>query len=65
MKLWTYLGKNVRIELKNGQKFIGIVDDYDDEIDSDRGEDFIYLEVGMEILFGFYESEIKSVEVID
>ncbi|HEC2156207.1 LSM domain protein [Staphylococcus delphini] len=65
MKLWTYLGKNVRIELKNGQKFIGIVDDYDDEIDSDRGEDFIYLEVGMEILFGFYESEIKSIEVID
>ncbi|HEC2174075.1 LSM domain protein [Staphylococcus delphini] len=65
MKLWTYLGKNVRIELKNGKKFIGIVDDYDDEIDSDRGEDFIYLEVGMEILFGFYESEIKSIEVLD
>ncbi|EGQ2886231.1 LSM domain protein [Staphylococcus pseudintermedius] len=65
MKLWTYVGKNVRIELATGEKLIGKVDDYDDAIDSDRGEDFIYLEVGMEILFGFYESEIKLIEIID
>ncbi|HDP4629149.1 TPA: LSM domain protein, partial [Staphylococcus aureus] len=31
MKLWTYIGKKVLIELTNGQKFIGEVTNYDDE----------------------------------
>ncbi|PCF50739.1 LSM domain protein [Staphylococcus delphini] len=65
MKLWTYVRKKVMIETIDGQQFTGKVTSYDDEIDSDRGEDFIYLDVGMTVLFGFYESEIKSIEVLD
>ncbi|HEC2153312.1 LSM domain protein [Staphylococcus delphini] len=65
MKLWTYVRKKVMIETIDGQQFTGKVTSYDDEIDSDRGEDFIYLDVGMTVLFGFYESRIKSIEIID
>lgn len=65
MKLWTYVRKKVMIETIDGQQFTGKVTSYDDEIDSDRGEDFIYLDVGMTVLFGFYESRIKSIEVLD
>lgn len=65
MKLWTYVRKKVMIETIDGQQFTGKVTSYDDEIDSDRGEDFIYLDVGMTVLFGFYESQIKSIEVLD
>ncbi|WP_398574939.1 hypothetical protein [Staphylococcus delphini] len=42
MKLWTYVGGNAIVELKNGQQFIYIVDDYDDEIANNCGEDSIY-----------------------
>ncbi|TXN92971.1 LSM domain protein, partial [Staphylococcus aureus] len=38
MKLWTYIGEKVLIELTNGQKFIGEVTNYDDEIDNESGE---------------------------
>ncbi|PCF35317.1 LSM domain protein [Staphylococcus delphini] len=65
MELWTYVRKKVMIETIDGQQFTGKVTSYDDEIDSDRGEDFIYLDVGMTVLFGFYESRIKSIEIID
>ncbi|MDE9800075.1 LSM domain protein [Staphylococcus delphini] len=65
MKLWTYVRKKVMIETIDGQQFTGKVTSYDDEIDSDRGEEFIYLDVGMTVLFGFYESRIKSIEIID
>ncbi|HDK5683298.1 TPA: LSM domain protein, partial [Staphylococcus pseudintermedius] len=47
MKLWTYVGKNVRIELKNGQQFTGKADDYDDEMDNESGEDSINLYDGI------------------
>ncbi|HEC2156208.1 TPA: LSM domain protein [Staphylococcus delphini] len=65
MKLWTYVGKNVRIELKNGVTFTGYAFGYDDEIDNESGEDFIYLDIGMETLLCFNESRIKSIEVLD
>ncbi|UXS22703.1 LSM domain protein [Staphylococcus delphini] len=65
MKLWTYVGKNVRIELKNGVTFTGYAFGYDDEVANDNGEDCIYLDVGMELLYEFRESEIKSIEIID
>ncbi|WP_086427541.1 LSM domain protein [Staphylococcus cornubiensis] len=64
MKLWTYVGKNVRIELKNGQQFIGKADDYDDEIANNSGEDSIYLDTGKQI-YEFDESQIKSIEILD
>ncbi|QKN86237.1 hypothetical protein pSpS_58 [Staphylococcus virus pSp_SNUABM-S] len=42
MKLWTYVGKNVRIELKNGQQFTGKADEgYDEKMDNESGEDSI------------------------
>ncbi|EGQ2871357.1 LSM domain-containing protein [Staphylococcus pseudintermedius] len=65
MKLWTYVDKNVRVILKNGKEFNGCVSGYDDEVANDNGEDCIYLDVGMELLYEFRESEIKSIEVLD
>ncbi|NBK47967.1 LSM domain protein [Staphylococcus delphini] len=64
MKLWTYVEKNVRVELKNGQQFIGIVDDYDDEIANNCGEESIYIDDGIQI-YDLYKSQIKSIEVLD
>ncbi|QHW36648.1 LSM domain protein [Staphylococcus ursi] len=64
MKLWTYVGKNVRIELTDGQLFIGKATDYDDEMDNESGEDSINLYDGI-CLYDFNESEIKSIEIID
>ncbi|EGQ2807188.1 LSM domain protein, partial [Staphylococcus pseudintermedius] len=55
MKLWTYVGKNVLIELKNGQQFVGKADDYDDEIANNRGEESIYLDDGIQI-YDIYKS---------
>ncbi|HCW8594266.1 LSM domain protein [Staphylococcus aureus] len=55
MKLWTYIGKKVLIELTNGQKFIGEVTNYDDEIDNESGEDSIHLDDGID-LYDFDES---------
>ncbi|HDK5700322.1 TPA: LSM domain protein [Staphylococcus pseudintermedius] len=65
MKLWTYVGKKVKIELTNGKIFIGRAAGYDDEVANDNGQDCIYLDVGMELLYEFRESEIKSIEVLD
>lgn len=64
MELWTYIGKNVLIELCNGQRFIGKVTNYDDEVDNESGEDSIHLDDG-ELLYDFDESEIKEIKVID
>nr|WP_263313794.1 LSM domain protein [Mammaliicoccus sp. Marseille-Q6498] len=64
MKLWTYVGKNVRIELKNGQQFIGKADDYDDDTANNSGEESIYIESGKQI-YDLYKSQIKSIEIID
>ncbi|EHT3700346.1 LSM domain protein [Staphylococcus pseudintermedius] len=57
-------GKNVLIELKNGQQFVGKADDYDDEIANNRGEESIYLDDGIQI-YDIYKSQIKSIEVLD
>lgn len=64
MQLWTYIGKNVRIELKNGKIFIGRAAGYDDEMDNESGEDSIHLDTGV-ILYDFDESEIKSIEILE
>ncbi|PWZ35023.1 LSM domain protein, partial [Staphylococcus pseudintermedius] len=47
------------------KEFNGRVSGYDDEVANDNGEDCIYLDVGMELLYEFRESEIKSIEVLD
>ncbi|MFF7090633.1 MULTISPECIES: hypothetical protein [Streptomyces] len=64
MKLWSYLGENVLIELTNGQQFIGKVTNYDDEVDNESGEDSIHLDDG-KLLYDFDESEIKYIKIID
>ena len=64
MKLWTYVGKKVRIELTNGNQFIGEVTNYDDEVVNDSGEPSINLDTGIQI-YDFDESEIKSIEILD
>lgn len=64
MKLWTYVGKKVRIELTNGKQFIGEVTDYDDEIVNNSGESSIHLATGFQ-LYDFDESKIKSIETLD
>ncbi|MBJ8267076.1 LSM domain protein [Staphylococcus pseudintermedius] len=64
MKLWTYVGKKVKIELTNGKIFIGRAVGYDDEMDNESGEDSIHLDSG-KLLYDFDESEIKSIEVLD
>ncbi|EEE49440.1 LSM domain protein [Staphylococcus haemolyticus] len=64
MKLWSYIGENVLIELTNGQQFIGKVTNYDDEVDNESGEDSIHLDDG-KLLYDFDESEIKYIKIID
>jgi len=57
MKLWTYVGKKVKIVLKDGQTITGMALDWNDS--EDVGEDEI--SVG----FQYYgESKIKTIEVI-
>ena len=63
MKLWSYIGENVLIELTNGQQFIGKVTNYD-EVDNESGEDSIHLDDG-KLLYDFDESEIKYIKIID
>ncbi|MFW3590614.1 LSM domain protein [Staphylococcus caprae] len=64
MKLWSYIGENVLIELTNGQQFIGKVTNYDDEVDNESGEDSIHLDDG-KLLYDFDKSEIKYIKIID
>lgn len=64
MKLWTYVGKKVRIELNNGKIFTGRATGYDDEMDNESGEDSIHLDSG-KLLYDFDESQIKSIEILD
>ncbi|UXU83105.1 LSM domain protein [Mammaliicoccus sciuri] len=63
MKLWTYIGKKVRIELTNGNQFIGEVTNYDDEVVNDSGEPSIHFATES-YLYDFDESEIKSIEIL-
>ncbi|HGH0727031.1 LSM domain protein [Staphylococcus pseudintermedius] len=65
MKLWTYVGKNVRIELTDGQLFTGYAFGYDDEIYNESGEDSLNLKARTGGWYDFNESEIKSIEIID
>lgn len=56
MKLWTYVGKKVRIELTNGKQFIGEVTNYDDEIDNNSEEPSIHFATRCH-LYDFDESK--------
>ncbi|MEX2947706.1 LSM domain protein [Staphylococcus warneri] len=63
MKLWTYIGKQVLIELTSGQQFIGKVTNYDDEMDNESGEDSIHLDDGIS-LYDFDENQIEFIKIL-
>ncbi|EEQ79853.1 hypothetical protein [Staphylococcus warneri] len=64
MKLWTYIGKKVILELTDGQKFSGKITNYDDEIDNESREDSIHLDDG-NALYDFDESQIKYIKILE
>lgn len=45
MKLWLYVGRYVRIEVTDGEQFVGKAVDYEDEIANNSGEDSICLDI--------------------
>lgn len=57
MKLWLYVGKNVKLVLKDGQIIEGLAQDWNDS--EDVGEDEIAID------YQYYgESRIRTIEVI-
>lgn len=59
MKLWEYVGENVKLQLKNGKVISGLVRFWNDEEDTEDGEDEIVIN---HEIYGL--SQIKSIEVI-
>ena len=64
MKYSEFVGKNIKINLKDGRKFTGIVDGYSDAEDNQRPFDSIEIWSNGKGL-GFYEDEIESIEIIN
>lgn len=61
--LSEYLNKEVKIVDIDGEIFIGIVQTYTPQIDSDEDQDEIAISVD-DSLIGFMQNEIKSIEGI-
>ncbi|HFE9852463.1 TPA: hypothetical protein ACGBG5_002929 [Enterococcus faecalis] len=57
MKLWEYVGQTVKLELMNGKIIKGLVRFWNDEEDTEDGEDEIV--IGHEV-YGL--SQIKSIK---
>ncbi|MBZ8174912.1 LSM domain protein [Staphylococcus delphini] len=64
MKLWHYVGRYVRIEVIDGEYFMGKVFDYADEIENNSGEASICLDIRGQLI-EFDESKIKSIIIIE
>ncbi|UXS22701.1 LSM domain protein [Staphylococcus delphini] len=64
MKLWLYVGRYVRIEVTDGEQFVGKAVDYEDEIANNSGEDSICLDIRGQLI-EFDESKIKSIIILD
>ncbi|GGJ61348.1 hypothetical protein GGR02_001185 [Anoxybacillus voinovskiensis] len=69
MKLWEYVGKNVRIVYKDGDVLEGFVRDYCDGEDSEDGIDSLVITnketKGKGYVFGVSENEIKSITILN
>ncbi|MCL6587025.1 MAG: hypothetical protein K6T72_11040 [Anoxybacillus sp.] len=64
MRLWEYVGKKIRITLKDGEILEGIVQDYTDQEDTD--DDYDSLDMFVEGKYiGVGEPEIKLIEIIE
>lgn len=59
LKLWEYVGETVKLQLKNGKVINGLVRFWNDEEDTEDGEDEIVIN---HEIYGL--SQIKSIEVI-
>jgi len=69
MRLWEYVGKNVRIVYKDGDVLEGYVLDYCDGEDNEDGIDSLVItneETKREgYLLGVSENEIKSITILN
>lgn len=63
MKLWEYVGKEIKVTCLNGKIFNGKCTDFTQALDNEPEIDSIGLNVNG-ISYELYENEIKSVEVI-
>lgn len=66
-KLYLWDGKHIELEDENGRLWRGYVQIYEDEEDSDEGEEFIALRLhdDPENMVGILAHEIKSIREID
>lgn len=68
LKLWTYVGKHVRIFYKDGDVLEGYIQDYVNGEDNEDGIDSVVI-TNKEtkkgnFLYGVSENEIESIELI-
>ncbi|WP_343348616.1 hypothetical protein [Terrisporobacter petrolearius] len=62
MKLWEYVGKEIKVICLNNKVFKGKCTDYTQGLDNEPEIDSIGLDVNG-INYELYENEIKSIEV--
>lgn len=58
MKLWEYVGKKVKLVLKDGRVIVGVVEDWNDGYTLD-GYDEIVID-----FYAYAENEIESIELV-
>lgn len=63
MRLWEYVGKEIKVTCIDEQIFTGKCTDYTQSLDNEPEIDSIGLNVNG-ISYELYENEIKSIEVI-
>ncbi|WP_418223567.1 hypothetical protein [Clostridium isatidis] len=63
MRLWEYVGKEIKVTCLDKQIFTGKCTDYTQSLDNEPEIDSIGLNVNG-ISYELYENEIKSIEVI-
>lgn len=64
MNIWDFNYQKVRLTYKDGDVFAGRIIEISPAEDEEQGEDCVALELSDGRIIGFYESEIKSIEVI-
>ncbi|AEV17632.1 MULTISPECIES: LSm family protein [Geobacillus] len=64
MRLWEYVGKKIRVTLKDGEILEGIVQDYTDQEDTDNDYDSLDMFIDGKYI-GVGEPEIKSIQIIE
>jgi len=60
LKLWEYVDKTIELELVNGKVIQGRVRFWNDEVDTEAGEDEIVID---HEIYG--QSQIKTIKVIE